>query len=326
MPLANLWGLLYTYIYIAYFDFWDLGRCQLYYVFLILFLSSIFTWLTRLKDQTYTMPLYLPLGSYRRLLRMKSCTTWHVQNPREKNRMIWILYLSQLARGFLPSPKHMGHMCFEAASQLETHCPWPHAAAGDCCLSKVARVPGWRLMVVLDPKHILKICEKIHRKNKYFQIYSQEINASLFFSIPTSFHRFFWDFRCVFGVSSDSVFVTCETPWAIWGVWDASTISPFIYLPPKTNMAFPCKKKTQCVDWKTFEPGPRYLFIPLLLMLFFGQNPSNSLECGDSTFRVMHRILRLPGKLWWWTNPTPSKRHPIGSYIGSMYGIFIYLN
>lgn len=149
---------IYIYIYFAYFDFWDLGRCQLYYLFLILFLSSIFTWLTRLKDQTYTMPLYLPLGSYRRLLRMKSCTTWHVQNPRKKNRMIWILYLSQLARGFLPSPKHMGHMCFEAASQLETHCPWPHAAAGDCCLSKVARVPGWRLMVVLDPKHIWKIC------------------------------------------------------------------------------------------------------------------------------------------------------------------------
>ena len=70
-------------------------------------------------------------------------------------------------------------------------------------------------MVVLDPKHIWKICQKIRRKNKYFQkgkIYSQEINASLLFSIPTSFHRFFWDFRCVFGVSSDSVFVTCETP------------------------------------------------------------------------------------------------------------------
>ena len=63
---------------------------------------------------------------------------------------------------------------------------------------------------VLDPKHIWKICEKIRRKNKYFQkgkIYSQEINASLFFFHTNKFSQIFWDFWCVFGVSSDRVFV-----------------------------------------------------------------------------------------------------------------------
>ena len=57
---------------------------------------------------------------------------------------------------------------------------------------------------------------------------------------------------------------------------------PHLYTCPRKQTWHFLAKKTQCVDWKTFEPGPRYLFIPLLLMLFLGKILSNSLACGDS--------------------------------------------
>ena len=63
---------------------------------------------------------------------------------------------------------------------------------------------------------------------------------------------------------------------------DIPSIYIYIYFPQIKHSISLQKEPLTMRGWKTFEPGPRYLFIPLLLMLVFGQNPSNSLECDDS--------------------------------------------
>ena len=187
--------------------------------------------------------------------------------------MIWILYL------FLNWPEDFCHRQNTwGPCVLRPRVNWRHTALGltqqrEIVVSQKSQEyldGGWWWCWIQNTygRYVKRYAERINMSRRAKYIARKETPACFF-----PYQQVFTEFFGISGVCLVSLLVVClslaklREPFEGYGMLPRY---PHLYTcPRKTNMAFPCKK-TQCVvDWKTFEPGPRYLFIPLLLMLFF---------------------------------------------------------